>query len=96
MGLGDEYSNLIQFIQDEAAKARRGGDEDEDQTTLEHHRTWYMPWKVTTFRVDRNGEKVEEQKKVPASWLETSLQTGLSDAEVTKRRGDFGFNELER
>ena len=34
-------------------------------------------------------------RKVPASWLETDVFQGLSEADVQHRRSQFGFNELE-
>lgn len=93
---GDEYSNLLRFVDEEAKRAKRGGDDGEDDgLTKKRVRKWYAPWSVDEYTVDKNGEVVQGKKTVPSSWLETDMQQGLSDSDVTTRRGDFGYNELE-
>jgi len=86
----DEYARLLKFIdlEEKKEKHRRndGGDNGEDQ---EMRRLWYMPWK----KVSVQGTKA---RKVPKSWLETNMTTGLSDSEIDDRRARFGYNELER
>jgi H+-transporting ATPase len=86
----DEYTRLLKFIDLEAKKEKRKGDEDggsdEDQ---EMRRLWYMPWKKVPVQSAKGG-------KVPQSWLETDMSQGLSDSEVDNRRARFGYYELER
>jgi len=85
----DEYTRLLKFIDLEAKKEKRKGDEDggsdEDQ---EMRRLWYMPWKKVPVQSAKGG-------KVPQSWLETDMSQGLSDSEVDNRRARFGYYELE-
>jgi hypothetical protein len=40
-------------------------------------------------------EKDTSKKLVPEEWLNTDFRTGLDEAEVSRRREAFGFNELE-
>ncbi len=85
----DEYTRLLKFIDLEAKKEKRKGDEDdgsdEDQ---EMRRLWYMPWKKVPVQSAKGG-------KVPQSWLETDMSQGLSDSEVDNRRARFGYYELD-
>lgn len=90
---GDEYGNLVAFIR--AQKAHGGDDENNDGSRIVKKRNWLMPWKVHEVRVNKNGEVEDLPQQVPASWLETDVFRGLTDAEVTKRRQMFGYNELE-
>lgn len=89
----EEYSNLIDFIR--AQKNQSGDEEGADETHIQKRRNWLMPWKVSEVRVNKHGEVEEVAAKVPASWLETEMTRGISDADVHKRRQMFGFNELE-
>ncbi|KZT36280.1 plasma-membrane proton-e [Sistotremastrum suecicum HHB10207 ss-3] len=83
---GEEYDVLLRFAHDEAHKLEKD-DDGEDEEEMEVTRPWYAPWKtVKTPSV--------KEKKVPQEWLETGLTNGLDDAEVEKRRGGFGYNEL--
>lgn len=90
---GDEYGQLVEFIR--AQKQGGGDDEEGDETHVERRRNWLTPWKVKEVRVNKNGEVEEVASKVPASWLETDMQRGISESDVSKRRSMFGFNELE-
>ena len=86
----DEYTRLLKYIDLEAKKSRRGGDEGgDDEEEGEMKRVWYMPWK-------KRRVSSQENQKVPHNWLETDMLKGLSEEEITKRRGKFGYNELER
>ena len=86
----DEYTRLLKYIDLEAKKSRRGGDEGgDDEEEGEMKRVWYMPWK-------KRRVSSQENQKVPQHWLETDMLKGLSEEEITKRRGKFGYNELER
>ncbi|GAA5900180.1 plasma-membrane proton-efflux P-type ATPase [Sporobolomyces salmoneus] len=86
---GDEYEQLLQFVAYEAERSKRGGNEDEEEDSGDHEkRLWYAPWKKV--RVQGTGDR-----KVPQDWLQTDHAQGLSDAEVEKRRSQFGYNELE-
>lgn len=89
----EEYSALIDFIRSQ--KGNSGEDEAQDETHIEKRRNWLTPWKTTEVRVNKMGEVEEVAAKVPASWLETDMIHGISDAEVQKRRQAFGWNELE-
>lgn len=89
----EEYSALIDFIRSQ--KGHSGEDESNDETHIEKRRNWLMPWKVTEVRVNKLGEVEEVAAKVPASWLETEMTRGISEADVLKRRQAFGYNELE-
>lgn len=90
---GDEYSQLVEFIK--AQKSHSGDEEAGDETHIERRRNWLMPWKVKEVRVNKHGEIEEVAAKVPASWLETEMLHGVTEADVHKRRSMFGFNELE-
>ncbi|TFK50282.1 plasma-membrane proton-e [Heliocybe sulcata] len=85
----DEYTRLLKYIDYEAQRAKRGGDEggDEDEEK-EWRRVWYAPWKKVA--VEEEGKR-----KVPPRWLETDMLQGLPDDEITNRRNRFGYNELE-
>ncbi|KAN0064785.1 hypothetical protein ACQY0O_001842 [Thecaphora frezii] len=89
----EEYQTLIEFIR---AQKTAGGEEGEDDASrIVRKRNWLMPWKVTEQRVNKHGEVEELSRKVPASWLETDMLRGISEADVQKRRSLFGYNELE-
>lgn len=89
----EEYSALIDFIRSQ--KTSGGDEEGQDETHIEKRRNWLTPWKVTEVRVNKMGEIEEVAAKVPASWLETEMSRGISEADVQKRRAAFGYNELE-
>ncbi|PWN54459.1 putative PMA1-H+-transporting P-type ATPase [Violaceomyces palustris] len=89
----EEYATLIQFIRDQ--KTHSGEEDGDDGSRIVRKRNWLMPWKVTEQRVNKNGEVEELPQKTPASWLETDMTKGISEADVQKRRAMFGFNELE-
>ncbi|MCO5598746.1 hypothetical protein L7F22_052844 [Adiantum nelumboides] len=89
----EEYSALIDFIRSQ--KTNSGDEEGQDETHIEKRRNWLTPWKVTEVRVNKMGEIEEVAAKVPASWLETEMTRGISEADVQKRRAAFGYNELE-
>lgn len=61
-------------------------DDDEDDKAV-YKRVWYAPWK----KVKKGGVR---NKKVPEDWLKTEITKGLSEGEVSKRREQFGWNEL--
>uniref|UniRef100_A0A0K3CLV9 P-type H(+)-exporting transporter n=1 Tax=Rhodotorula toruloides TaxID=5286 RepID=A0A0K3CLV9_RHOTO len=84
---GDEYEKLLAYVDYEAERNKHGGDDDEDEEDGEEKRVWYAPWKKR-----RVGSA--KAKKIPDDWLRTDIGRGLDDAEVEKRRGDFGYNEL--
>lgn len=85
---GDEYDQLLQYVDYEAERSKRGGgdDDDEDEELVEK-RPWYAPWK----KVKQPSTKA---KKIPEEWLQTDHRQGLDESEVEKRRHDFGYNEL--
>ncbi|GAA5913171.1 hypothetical protein JCM6882_005807 [Rhodosporidiobolus microsporus] len=83
---GDEYEKLLQFVEFEAQKAKRGGD-DEDEEETKYKRVWYAPWKKQAVKSDKG-------LKVPQDWLQTDHKKGLDEGEISKRREKFGFNEL--
>lgn len=92
-GVSEEYATLIQFIKDQKTVVN---DEDAgDGSRIIKKRSMLTPWKTREVRVNREGEEEHVAAKVPASWLETDMHQGISDAEVHKRRAMFGFNELE-
>ncbi|KDN53400.1 putative PMA1-H+-transporting P-type ATPase [Tilletiaria anomala UBC 951] len=92
-GVNEEYAALLDFIR--AQKAHGGDDENDDGTMIVKKRSFLTPWKTREVRVNKNGEEETVAAKVPASWLETSMQKGVSASDVDKRRLQFGFNELE-
>lgn len=70
-GGGDEYSNLLRFVQESAENRRGGGGGggDDDGRYSKIHRVWYAPWKRYEVVYDKNGQKVgEEQFRVPEQW----------------------------
>ncbi|GAA6026780.1 hypothetical protein JCM8097_005856 [Rhodosporidiobolus ruineniae] len=85
---GDEYEALLQYVEFEAQKSKRGGDDDEDEGEVKEKRVWYAPWKKTKVKSEGTG-------KVPQDWLETDHTKGLDEGEISKRRDKFGWNELE-
>jgi len=88
----DEYTVLIDFIRSQKGNA----DEDEDDgITVVKKRQWPFFWQTKEVRLNKHGEEEEVAAKAPASWLETDFSKGISDAEVTRRRAQFGYNELE-
>lgn len=90
---GDEYTDLVNFIR--AQKAHGGDDEEEDTGRIVKKRDWLMPWKTYQVRVNKNGEEETVSAKVPSSWLETDIFQGVPESDVPRRRGQFGYNELE-
>ena len=92
-GVNEEYSRLLDFIKEQ--KAAGGGDEEDSGVTVVRKREVLRPWKVREIRVNKNGEEESVTQKVPASWLETSMQQGVSASDVAQRRATFGYNELE-
>ncbi|KAK0551697.1 hypothetical protein OC846_003187 [Tilletia horrida] len=90
--VNEEYATLIEFIRAQKASNDEEGD---DGITVVKKRQWPLFWKVKEVRVNKNGEEEEVASKAPASWLETDFRQGVSDAEVARRRAQFGFNELE-
>ena len=56
---------------------------------------WYAPWKVREETIDKNGEVVTTKRDVPREWLETDMTRGLSESDISTRRSEFGYNELE-
>ncbi|KZT67562.1 plasma-membrane proton-e [Daedalea quercina L-15889] len=85
---GDEYDNILRFVRDEAARLDHG-DDDEGERDGGYYRPWYSPWKKLKV-------KTHHELKVPADWLRTDIQTGLtSGAEIERRRTIAGYNELE-
>ncbi|EPQ30402.1 uncharacterized protein PFL1_01928 [Pseudozyma flocculosa PF-1] len=89
----EEYQALIEFIR--AQKTNAADEGEDDGSHVVRKRNWLMPWKVTEQRVNKHGEVEELSQKVPASWLETDMMRGISEADVQKRRAMFGYNELE-
>ena len=86
---GDEYDNILRFAHAEAAKLDHG-DDDDGQEDGGYYRPWFAPWKKLKV-------KTHHELKVPADWLRTDIQTGLSSGcEVERRRAVAGYNELER
>ncbi|KPV76078.1 uncharacterized protein RHOBADRAFT_53071 [Rhodotorula graminis WP1] len=85
---GDEYEKLIQFVEYEAERSKRGGDDEDEDEEIHEKRLWYAPWKKVAVQSDKT-------KKVPEDWLQTDLARGLDDGEADKRRSQYGFNELE-
>ncbi|BGP46266.1 hypothetical protein JCM10450v2_002108 [Rhodotorula kratochvilovae] len=85
---GDEYDQLIQYVEFEAERAKRRGDADDEGEEVREERVWYAPWRKRVIKSDK-------EKKVPEEWLQTDLARGLDDAEADKRRGQYGYNELE-
>ncbi len=92
-GVSEEYSQLIEFIR--AQKSTSGDEEGEDETRVVKKREFPAFWKTKEVRVNKHGEVEEVAQKVPASWLETDMLKGISEADVQKRRALFGYNELE-
>ncbi|KAE8233069.1 hypothetical protein CF326_g1896 [Tilletia indica] len=88
----EEYTTLIDFIRSQKGI---GEEEEDDGITTVKKRQWPAFWKVKEIRVNKNGEEEEVASKAPASWLETNFQEGITDAEVHRRRAQFGYNELE-
>ncbi|CAD6889306.1 unnamed protein product [Tilletia controversa] len=88
----EEYATLIDFIRSQKGA---GDEEEDDGVTVVRQRQWPLFWKVKEIRMNKNGEVEEVATKAPASWLETSFQTGISESEVHRRRAQFGYNELE-
>ncbi|GAA5999350.1 plasma-membrane proton-efflux P-type ATPase [Rhodotorula paludigena] len=85
---GDEYEQLIQYVDFEAERSKRGGDERQGDEEEEEKRVWYAPWKTKKVKSDK-------AKKVPEDWLHTDHRQGLDGGEIDKRRGQYGYNELE-
>ncbi|GAA5829676.1 hypothetical protein JCM11251_000246 [Rhodosporidiobolus azoricus] len=83
---GDEYEKLLQYVEYEAQRAKRGGNEDDDEE-IKYKRRWYAPWKKVAIKSDKTA-------KVPQDWLETDVKRGLDEGEISKRREKFGYNEL--
>lgn len=52
---GDEYDNLLQYVADEAVKAKRKTADDDDD---ENHytRPWYAPWKKIKVKSEKESE----------------------------------------
>ncbi|KAH9916515.1 uncharacterized protein B0H18DRAFT_1138582 [Fomitopsis serialis] len=85
---GDEYDNILRFARTEAAKLDHGDDSD-GQEDGGYYRPWFAPWK-------KLKAKSTKELKVPADWLRTDIQAGLSSGgEIDRRRGIAGYNELE-
>ncbi|KAI0065005.1 plasma-membrane proton-e [Artomyces pyxidatus] len=85
----DEYTKLLKFIDVEAKREKHKGDDQEDEDEeKEMKRLWYAPWKRVP--VDK-----QDSRKVPQSWLDTDMNQGLAEADITSRRGRYGYNELE-
>ncbi|WFD19985.1 P-type H(+)-exporting transporter [Malassezia caprae] len=89
----DEYGQLVAFIRSQ--KGTSNEEEENDGSRIVKKRNWLMPWKVREVRVNKDGEEETISQKVPSSWLETDVFQGISEAEATKRRSQFGYNELE-
>lgn len=86
---------MLRFVAKEAERAKRGGGDDDGGLTKRRTRVWYMPWKVHEETIDKNGEVVTTKRQVPQDWLQTDMTRGLSDIDVSTRRGEYGYNELE-
>ncbi|CCU99191.1 unnamed protein product [Malassezia sympodialis ATCC 42132] len=89
----DEYGQLVAFIRSQ--KGSSNEEENNDGSRIVKKRNWLMPWKVREVRVNKDGEEETISQKVPSSWLETDVFQGISESEATKRRSQFGYNELE-
>ncbi|GAA5992525.1 hypothetical protein JCM10908_000864 [Rhodotorula pacifica] len=86
---GDEYEQLLQYVEYEAQRSKRGGSQDDqDEEEGEEKRLWYAPWK----KVRTQSTRV---KAVPEDWLQTDIHQGLDASEIEKRRHEYGYNELE-
>ncbi|BGP14084.1 hypothetical protein JCM10213_002379 [Rhodosporidiobolus nylandii] len=83
---GDEYEQLLQYVEFQAQKAKRGGDDEEDEGEKQTKRVWYAPWKTKTVSA--------EATKVPRDWLQTDHTQGLDESAIGERRSKFGYNEL--
>jgi H+-transporting ATPase len=52
---GDEYESLLEYVQDEAAKAQAKRAQAEDEGDEKWTRPWYAPWKKV--KVESDTEK---------------------------------------
>jgi H+-transporting ATPase len=80
----DEYTALLHFITN-AEKMKPSDEDDDDDEDVVHKRVWYMPWKAREIR---------GAGRVPAEWLETDMQQGLTGGEADSRLKRVGPNEL--
>lgn len=84
----DEYSALVRYISTYRDPSKEGHDgEGEDSETPRD--VWYAPWRRWSKRRD-SGIVFH----VPDEWVTTDLKTGLTSAEVDKRRTKTGYNEI--
>jgi len=84
----DEYSALVRYISTYRDPSKESPDNEEEESDLPRH-VWYAPWRRWTKHKAAGG-----LFHVPDDWLTTDLQTGLTNAEVDKRRTKTGFNEI--
>ena len=85
---GDEYSNLLKYINTYREQRRKSVVSSDVGDKPKGGPKWYNP--MSWFA------KTEEQAafETPDDWLETTLQAGLTTSEVETRRRRAGFNEL--
>lgn len=81
----EEYSGLVRFISTyhEGHKAAEAANKEEDNG-LPAKRHWW------SAKAKDGGEGFD----TPLEWLETDMKTGLSSAEIERRRRKTGWNEL--
>lgn len=63
---GDEYEQLIQYVDFEAERSKRGGDERQGDEEEEEKRVWYAPWKTKKVKSDK-AKKVRFQCPIQMS-----------------------------
>ena len=82
----DEYGRLVRY----ASTYREPGIKTEEREEVKERRVWYAPWKKRRVRVKTDLD----ESQLPADWLITNINHGLSGAEVNHRRTRTGWNEL--
>ncbi len=82
----DEYSNLVRYISTYRDKTAVAVVDDEEEDYDDSQRPWYAFW--------RKEKGPAGAINIPAEWLETDINRGLTSDEVEKRRRKAGFNEL--
>lgn len=81
----DEYAALQKFITT-YRDPKAAHEEGEAEHSEGKKAPWYAPWKKTEGPVT--------DAVVPPAWLETDIQTGITENDVQSRRKKFGWNEI--
>lgn len=85
---GEEYANLLKYINTYREQRRKSVVSSELEDTSGGRSKWYNPF--SWFAKKQEGAAFE----TPDDWLETTLKDGLTNHEVENRRRRAGWNEL--